>query len=232
MDSAESELLYVTVDLWHPDCWTLRTTRGADAGVLGQGTTLGDDGATGEFEVYGDSQTAVDALVEAVRDSPLTSAVTSVPSFTGTSGRVGPATASVLVEFDPAPSIRSAFTDRGFLHHGPTRHEDGRERRSLVARTDRPTLQRTLDEIEAEYDADIDVVRLTTAASGRASDRPAERLSPRQREAFHLARERGYYEYPRETTTRALASEFDVSKTTFLEHLRKAEAKLLTDVEL
>jgi predicted DNA binding protein len=232
MSGSTEELLHVTVDLWHPDCWTLQTTRRSDAGVLGQGTTLSDDDATGEFEVYGKSRAAVDALVDAIRESPLTESVTDVRSFATSTGSVGPATRSILVEFDPEPSIRSAFTERGFLHHGPTRHEGGRERRSLIARTDRETLQRTLDEIEADYDADIDVVRVTTAASSRPSEQRTQRLSPRQQEAFRLARDRGYYEYPRGTTARELAAEFDVSKTTFLEHLRKAEAKLLAAVEL
>ena len=48
-----------------------------------------------------------------------------------------------------------------------------------------------------------------------------------EREAFETARTDGYYEWPREATTRELAAELDVSKTTYLEHLRKAEAKLL-----
>lgn len=231
MDETEPELLYVTVDLWHPDCWTLRTTRDADAGVLGRGTTLNDDGATGQFEVYGESRAAVDALVEAIRDSPLTGTVTGLPSIAASGRSGGPATDAVLVEFDPAPSIRSAFTDHGFLHYGPTRHENGREHRSFIAQTDRLTLRRILDGIESEYDADVEVVQVTTTPSDGADERPAQRLSPRQREAFRLARDRGYYEYPRGTTARDLAAEFDVAKTTFLEHLRKAERKLLSGVE-
>ena len=231
MGTADPELLHVTVDLWHPNCWTLQSTRGADAGLLGRGTTLGEAGGTARFEAYGASDRAVDDLVEAVRDSPLTEAVTDLSSSAGPVGNVGPVTRSLIVEFDPAPSIRSAFVDRGFLHDGPTRHEDGRERRSLIARTDRPTLRGTLEEIEAASDADIEVVRVTPAGSAGPGGRPIDRLSPRQREAFRLARDRRYYEYPRETTARELAEELGVSKTTFLEHLRKAEAKLLADVD-
>jgi predicted DNA binding protein len=48
---------------------------------------------------------------------------------------------------------------------------------------------------------------------------------------FLFAREHGYYEWPRNVTARELAEEFDITKTTFLEHLRKAESKLLTAVE-
>ena len=229
--AADPELLHVTVDLWHPDCWTLQSTRGADAGLLGRGTMLGKEGGTARFEAYGASEGAVDALVEAIRDSAFTETVTDLSASAGPVGNVGPVTRSLLVEFDPAPSIRSAFVDRGFLHDGPTRHENGRERRSLIARTDRPTLRETLAEIEAAYDADIEVVRVTPAGSAGPSDRPIDRLSPRQREAFRLARDRGYYEYPRETTARDLATDLGVSKTTFLEHLRKAEAKLLAHAD-
>lgn len=231
MGTDATELLHVTVDLWHPDCWTLETTRGADGGLLGRGTTVTDDGATGEFEVYGSSRAAVDQLVDAIRASSLTGAVSDLPAYPDSPGRVGPARDRVLVEFDAVPSIRSAFTTRGFLHDGPTRHEDGRERRSLIARTTRDTMQRTLREIEAEYDADLELVRMTAAGARHGRNDTRRSLTPRQREAFRLARDRGYYRYPRETTARALAAEMDVSKTTFLEHLRKAEATLLTDVE-
>lgn len=231
MTAADQELLSVTVDLWHPECWTLRTTGETDAGLLGRRTVLHDGVGIGAFEVHGESRDAVDALVEAARDSSLTEAVTDLASPEGPAGSTGPVTRGILVEFDPGPSIRSAFTDRGFLHAGPTRHEGGRERRSLVARTDRPSLGRAIDEVETAYDADVEVVRVRAAASDGTDDRPAARLSPRQREAFRLARARGYYGYPREATARELAGELDVSKTTFLEHLRKAEAKLLAGVD-
>ncbi|WP_217493341.1 helix-turn-helix domain-containing protein [Haladaptatus sp. W1] len=56
-------------------------------------------------------------------------------------------------------------------------------------------------------------------------------LSARQREIFDHARENGYYSWPREATSRGLAKDLDISKTTFLEHLRKAEAKILTQIE-
>jgi hypothetical protein len=48
---------------------------------------------------------------------------------------------------------------------------------------------------------------------------------------FDLARKEGYYEWPRGTSTRELAELSGVSKTTLLEHLRKAEAKLLNPQE-
>lgn len=244
MSAADAEVLHLTVDIWHPSCWTLETTRETDAGLLGHGTTVRGSDAAGGFTVYGDSRDAIDAFVEAVRESSLTEALTVLPpSGTGAGAALGPVTRTVLVEFDPVPSIRRAFTSRGFVHYGPTRHEAGREQRSFLARTDRQSVRRTLDEIEVAYDADVELTRIATVPGSPGHDSgselgtldpasPDDRLSKRQREAFRLARTRGYYEYPRRSTARDLAAELGVTKTTFLEHLRKAEEKLLGSITL
>lgn len=238
MASREGELLHITVDVWHPSCWTLETTRETDAGLYGHGTTVRGGDAAGVFTVYGDSRDEIEAHVAAVRESPLTDSVADVPH--AGAGTLGSATRTILVEFDPVPSIREAFTSRGFVHYGPTRHEDGRERRSFLVRADRREVRGTLEAIEAEYDADLDLTRVTTVANGSATGSspppgpgvsPADRLSRRQREAFRLARTRGYYDYPRRVDARELAAELDISKTTFLEHLRKAESKLLSAID-
>lgn len=58
-------------------------------------------------------------------------------------------------------------------------------------------------------------------------DRPASRLTERQQAVMHLALERGYYRWPRSVEARELAEELEITHPTFLEHLRKAERKLL-----
>lgn len=234
MDAANTELLSVTVDIWHPDCWTLDVTDKTDAVLLGHGTTAHGTGVAGRYEIHGESHDAVEALIAATHESKLVEeASTLPPSTSGAATASTPSTRDFLVEFDPEPSIRKAFNTRGFIHQSPSWHENGRERRTLLARADRHTVQRELDDIEAAYDADIELQTITTVTPPNSSHEPiADRLSPRQREALQLARARGYYEYPRATTTRALAAELDISKTTFLEHLRKAEAKLLTAINL
>lgn len=57
----------------------------------------------------------------------------------------------------------------------------------------------------------------------------ASNLTDRQYEVIELALGRGYFEWPRRTDSDALASELGISRPTLLEHLRKAQSKLLTE---
>jgi predicted DNA binding protein len=54
-------------------------------------------------------------------------------------------------------------------------------------------------------------------------------LSSRQAEVIELALASGYFDWPRKVEAQDLASELDIAHSTFLEHLRKAEKKLLID---
>jgi succinate dehydrogenase / fumarate reductase flavoprotein subunit len=40
MPPADPQLIYLTVDVWHPDCWTLHATKAVDAGLLGYEMTI------------------------------------------------------------------------------------------------------------------------------------------------------------------------------------------------
>lgn len=57
---------------------------------------------------------------------------------------------------------------------------------------------------------------------------PRDSLTERQYEVVELALDRGYFQWPRDTPSEELAAELDISRATFLEHLRKAEAELLS----
>jgi predicted DNA binding protein len=53
------------------------------------------------------------------------------------------------------------------------------------------------------------------------------KLSPKQKRAFELAIEHGYYKFPRKVGLEKLAKTMKVSVSTFQEHLRKAEEKII-----
>lgn len=59
---------------------------------------------------------------------------------------------------------------------------------------------------------------------------PAEQLTDRQQEIVRAAIAAGYYEIPRQTTQRNLATDLGLSQRTIGEHLRRAEAKIVLSV--
>jgi hypothetical protein len=55
-----------------------------------------------------------------------------------------------------------------------------------------------------------------------------EDLTPKQLQAVNLAIEKGYFEIPKKVNLEELSNQMKLSRTTFLEHLRKAEKKILS----
>ena len=55
-------------------------------------------------------------------------------------------------------------------------------------------------------------------------------LTKSQKRALELATQRGYYDFPRNVELEQLAKEQGISLSTFREHLRKAEKKLMPDL--
>lgn len=55
------------------------------------------------------------------------------------------------------------------------------------------------------------------------------RLTGRQQEVIQAALDAGYFEWPRQITSDELAEELGITRATCLEHLRKAESKLIKD---
>jgi predicted DNA binding protein len=54
-------------------------------------------------------------------------------------------------------------------------------------------------------------------------------LTDRQFEVLECALEAGYFEWPRDADSETVAGQLGISRATFLEHLRKAQSKLLTE---
>lgn len=219
--------LRVTLDIWHPDCWTLLVTEETDAELLGHGVYTIDGMATGRFTVYGETPSAVDELIAAARASPLTESVweTDGPHPTATTD-TGNANQGIVVRYDLRNSINDALVSRGFIPDEPVRMYDGREYWTVLVDASREAVTERVEAIREEMNAEVHVMDITTAYSA-SGVLPTDKLSARQRETFELARERGYYAWPRGISASDLATELGVSKATLLEHLRKAEAKLL-----
>jgi predicted DNA binding protein len=231
----DGECLRVVLDIWHPDCWTLRVTESVDAGLLGHGVYDVDGLALGRLTAFGDRSEAVDDLVTEIRSSPLTDAVHELPGRPGAARRSDPvgcvrpgnATRGLLVAYESARSISGPLLSRGLIPDAPVRIQNGSERWTVLTGATRERIRSHLAAVREEADAEINLERIVAPEATPGVPLPEDSLSERQRQAFELARERGYYAWPRGTSGAELAEELGISKATFLEHLRKAEAKLL-----
>ncbi|WP_435360154.1 helix-turn-helix domain-containing protein [Haloarchaeobius sp. DFWS5] len=217
----------VTLDIWHPNCWTLEVTEETDGGLLGHGVHTIDGRATGRFTAYGETTEDVDELIAAIDASPLTDSVWETDDHATQADLIeGNASRGIVVEYDIENSINDALVKRGFIPDESVRMVGGREYWTVLVNESRGTVHERLEEIRAELGADIRVELITAPSSGTGIFQTTD-LSERQREVYELARTMGYYSWPREVSAGDLAEELGISKATLLEHLRKAEAKLL-----
>ncbi|MFA9415368.1 helix-turn-helix domain-containing protein [Natrinema sp. HArc-T2] len=130
-------------------------------------------------------------------------------------------------------SIIDRFEAHNCLYQPPTVHRQGWEHYTVIA-FDEADVRDLIRDLEA--DRDIDVLSKTAISEQGIPhsmlapvDRLFEDLTDRQLAALRLALESGYYEQPRQTSLRELADRTAVARSTYEEHLRKAENKLLTN---
>jgi predicted DNA binding protein len=225
----------LTLDVWHPNCWAIESTERAGGGVLAHAIydtpkTAGET-VNGLFTAYGDSEDEVETLLDAIRNSPHAGEVLELQQRFGRScDGVAPGNVvrEFFLEYDPGDMICPTLLAHGFVHSAPVRIEGGRERWQVCFAGERTEIEASIEGVREEGRAEVSIERITSAdAAGPVREARMGALTPTQREVFDLARDRGYYRWPRGVSTRDLAAELDISKTTLLEHLRKAESKLL-----
>ncbi len=76
---------------------------------------------------------------------------------------------------------------------------------------------------------DFDQIGTVTLGKVTEFNESTSLLTDRQLEVVSCALEEGYFEWPREISSEELAEKLGINRTTALEHLRKAQAKLLAD---
>lgn len=220
----------LTLKIWHPDCWTLKTTAQVEAGLISHGVYAYDDYVCARMTAYADQTSDIDDLVAAIEASELTEDVNEITDYFNPNLRrhtAGNATKELLVTYESKNSIYEAFVSRGFIPDEEVRIYDGAEYWTVIASQSRSAIHTKLEEIRQEMNAEISIESMKSAGKKPSSTPGGHELSERQREVLELAQCKGYYTWPRETSASDLAEELDISKTTLLEHLRKAEAKLL-----
>lgn len=130
-------------------------------------------------------------------------------------------------------SIIERFEAHNCLYQPPTIHRQGWEHYTVIA-FDESDVRALLHDLET--DRDIEVLSKTAITEQQIPhsmlapvDQLFENVTERQLAALRLALECGYYEQPRKTSLRELAEQTAVARSTYEEHLRKAENKILTN---
>ena len=226
----------LTLKIQHPDCWTLEATEETSAGMVAHTVyNTPQDSVKGHFTVYADQVGDTEELIRTARDSRLTDSLSELSprhEFDKDTSNIGNTTREIMVKYDPENSMSDSLLSYGFVHDAPVRVDNGWEYWPVVDTNNRNGLKKRLRSLEEDKNADIVVTKVASVSEAKSDvSHQQDRLSNRQREVFNLACERNYYAWPRKTTTRELADELDITKTTLLEHLRKAEAKLLDQYE-
>ncbi|MEA5388759.1 bacterio-opsin activator [Haloarculaceae archaeon H-GB11] len=183
--SAEPEPLRVSLEVWHPDCWTIETTEAVDVGILGR-VVARDVGSrsTAFVTLYADRRRELDDAIETIRSSPHVHDATRVPR-TGPGSdhaRPGNATTDLLIDHEASSQISGAFLSRDFVHARPVDTRDGSEQWVLLTKQTRDGVTESLDEITDAQDADITVTGISrTADDTNAARFSLTSLSARQR---------------------------------------------------
>jgi predicted DNA binding protein len=130
-------------------------------------------------------------------------------------------------------SIIDRFEEHNCLYQSPTIYRQGWEHYTVVA-FGAEDFRELLGDLRS--DREIELLSKTSLSETQIPHSmlaPAnhlfEDITDRQLAALQLALESGYYEQPRQTSLRALADRTAVARSTYEEHLRKAENKLLTN---
>ncbi|MFC6836842.1 helix-turn-helix domain-containing protein [Halomarina ordinaria] len=130
-------------------------------------------------------------------------------------------------------TIVDRFEEHNCLYQSPTIYRQGWEHYTVVA-FDEEDVRELLRDLRS--DREIELLSKTSLSETQIPhtmlapvDRLFETLTDRQLAALQLALECGYYEHPRQTSIRDLADRTAVARSTYEEHLRKAENKLLTN---
>jgi predicted DNA binding protein len=71
-------------------------------------------------------------------------------------------------------------------------------------------------------------IGVPTLGSITRFDEPSSKLTARQHEVVEQAFEQGYFDLPRRHTAEEIAQTLDIDHSTFLEHVRKAQRKILS----
>ncbi len=119
------------------------------------------------------------------------------------------------------PSFSNKFFEMGCFPVSPTRFEKEFEVWTLGT-NERASIKKVYNLIKKKYPCKLSYLKEEKLRSS---------LTEKQRYAYSNAKYFGYYDWPRKKSATEIAKILGISKTVFFSHLRKAEIKLLNQIE-
>lgn len=201
------EALTVSIGIKHKDCWHYKISKALRATILVRYTYV-----LPNRQLYG-YQTIVTPAIASL--GSYLSKLPEIKKYTIISQ--GPGRADVVTWAEQS-SILEFLLRTNCVFVGPTVVQDGVENWHIMAPC-REDLQVAIASLEQH--AAIAYIRSSDAFG------PGEGLTDRQAAALAAAIEIGYFDTPRRASAEDLAAKLGVSPSTAVEHLRKAEKKVL-----
>lgn len=123
------------------------------------------------------------------------------------------------------PERAKYLMNSGVYFPGPYEIRDGRVKFGVMGQ---PRQLREFINGVKKIIPEFNVVSVTNGEFFTGS--PLETLTEKQREVLAIAFESGYYDIPRKATSKELAGRADLDSSTFIEHRRKAEQRLMRSI--
>ena len=201
------ESLAVSIGIKHKDCWHYKLSKALKATILVRYTYL-----LPNRQLYG-YQTIVTPAAAHLADH-----LEKLPEIRQFSILSAGADRADVVTWAEQSSILECLLRTNCVFIGPTVVRDGVENWQIMAPS-REDLREALASLEEH--AEIAYIRNSTALG------PGSGLTDRQSAALSVAIELGYFDSPRRASVEDVAHQLGVSPSTAVEHLRKAEKKIL-----
>lgn len=208
--------------IWHEGCWTLDVTDDfPGTHIIEKSLHSSEERIIADLILKTDSSEDLAPFIESIEDHDVIQEVTVL--------KQNPARARVIANYVSNNSIVPEIVDSNFMPIEPVHVTNGHEYWTVLARANR--LNQTLEKLRYDHNVNVMAINEITPSEGIVFtdfvDEIYDTLSDRQLEALLTAKREGYYSWPREVNAEEVADEFGVAGPTLLEHLRKAERKMM-----
>lgn len=212
----------VELTLWHPGCWTLKTTgKHEDTHLIEKSLYEASNVIKGDFVLVSNGPSAIEDVIETIKSFQVVYDVTILKQSENR--------ARIVVTYASESSIVPEMANSNFMPIEPVHITGGQEYWTVIVRAS--ALADAIEKMKDDYDVRIksitEVDPSESIAFADVIDRIHDDLSPRQRELMFEARNAGYYNWPRDVAANDIAEQNEISASTFLEHIRRGEQKIL-----